>query len=68
MRHKTLVDASTMVSLTPMIAFLPAQWIGYSNFKYEQSSYITMMAIPLIMFAADFASEALIQRKKPKGD
>ena len=29
-RHKSLVDASTLCSLIPMVAFLPAQWIGYS--------------------------------------
>ena len=67
-RHKSLVDASSLLSLIPMVAFLPAQWIGYNNFKFEQWTWIAVLTVPLTMFAADFASAAMIERKKSKRD
>ena len=65
-RHKSLVDASSLLSLIPMVAFLPAQWMDYSNFKFEQCTWIAVLTVPLVMFAADFASEAISARKKSK--
>jgi len=65
-RHKTLVDGSTFLSLIPMVMFLPAQWMDYENFQYEKSTWIATMAIPSTMFAADIISEARSKNKAKK--
>lgn len=69
-RHKTLVDASTLCSLIPMVLFLPAQWFGYNNFTYERNTWIATIGVPLIMLVTDLVSEATgrigKQDEKPK--
>lgn len=56
-RHKTLVDASSTLSLIPLIGFLPANWMSYSNLAFERNVWLITMTTPLVMFAADFWSE-----------
>ena len=63
-RHKSLVDASSLLSLIPMVAFLPAQWIGLNNFTFERNTWIATIATPLTMFIADLVSEMMIAKEK----
>ena len=53
-RHKTLLDMTSILSLIPMFAFLPANWVGYRNFAFERGVWVTTMTAPFALFAADF--------------
>lgn len=55
-RHKTLCDATSILSLIPLIAFLPANWFSYRNETFERGTWFLTMTVPLAMYTADLVT------------
>ena len=68
-RHKVLVDATSLMTLIELVGFLVANWFGnYRNDTYERFLWLLTFVTPILMFVVDFvetySAQAARSRKK----